>query len=320
MGTLYLIRSYDHNQRTSPDQSKRSTRKTTTHTSRSNTGKSGNVSVGERQKGRQKRSINYNNAQEFKIWEVARAATAAPFYFEPLKILVPGASGHMLFTDGGFNYTNNPTREGTREIEEAYGNRFIGVVVSIGTARRDERPRERGLLPIIPRVRSIVQMATDPEKIHGDMEDFSAREDFPYFRLNDPGSLDVELDEWEPKSLPFKELAGNRMAGSKTIQTISDAFARWAMHYRTHSQLEECAAELVKRRRARMADAAKWERYATGVTFKCRFRNCEREDFFHRVQFRDHLIQDHSPMPKKRVDEEMEQCKKSWKYQPPRKG
>ena len=298
-----------------------STRKTTTHTSRSNTGKSGNVSVGERPKGRQKRSINYDNAQEFEIWEVARAATAAPFYFEPLKIPIPGASRHMLFTDGGFNYTNNPTREGTREIEEAYGNNFIGVVVSVGTARRDERPRERGLLSIIPRVRSIAQTATDPEMIHGDMEEFSAREDFPYFRLNNPGALDVEFDEWEPKDSPFTRLAGNRLAGSKTIKTISDAFAGWAMHYKTHSQLEACAAELVKRRRARVSDAAMWERYATGANFKCRIKGCKREDyFFHREQFREHLIQDHRPMPQRRLDEEMEKCRKYWRYQSPRRG
>ena len=38
----------------------------------------------------QVRFINYEPAQKFEIYQVARAATAAPLYFDPLKIRIEG--------------------------------------------------------------------------------------------------------------------------------------------------------------------------------------------------------------------------------------
>ena len=310
VATLYMMRSYDHNPRTSPTQSRRSTRRATTGTSRSNTGISGDVSTSGRRRGMPSRTINYGNAQEFEIWEVARAATAAPLYFEPLEIKIPRSSQRMLFTDGGINYTNNPTIEGTRDIEEAHGNHSIGVVVSVGTARKDQRPKEEGWFPIVSKLKGIVETATNTEPVHRDMEEKSGREEFPYFRLNDPGGLDVGLDQWEPR-----RSRNRNSAGSTTVRTIEDAFARWASDNDNHQKLTDCAAELVQHRKDRMSNTSMWERYATGCHFTCRFRGCDTGDFFNREQFRAHLRDKHPPMRRRSEDKVLEECRKSWQYQ-----
>src|SRR5205085_1147612 len=125
-------------ERTLSDPQRKPTRGSTRRTTRTDTGRSNDSAARRQGRERHRRAINYGKAQKFQIWEVARAATAAPLYFEPLKIEIPGNTGHLLFTDGGFNYTNNPTAEGTREIEDLSGSNSIGVVVSIGTARRSE--------------------------------------------------------------------------------------------------------------------------------------------------------------------------------------
>lgn len=313
---LYLIRSYDHNERTSPVQSRRSTHRGTIGPSRANTrtdtGMSSGVRIGGRGTRGQSRIVNYEKAQQLEIWEVARAATAAPLYFEPLKIRTRSKE-FLHFTDGGFSLNNNPTREGTREIEEAYSSDSIGVVVSIGTARRDERLPRRGLSWIIPMMKSMAQTATDPETIHANMEEkaTSAADSFPYYRLNDPdGGLSIPLDEWQPRRSMF-----GKQAGSITINTMEAAFNKWAANNENFNTLTSCAAELVRRRRSRTHDTAKWERYATGAQFTCRFKRCNSEDFFNRRQFEDHLKGDHSLREETTLNEEIRDCKKYWQYQ-----
>ena len=309
--TPYLIRSYDHNKRTSPNQSRRSTRRGTMRTDRSNTGRSGETIIGRHGNTQPQTPINYENAQDFEIWEVARAATAAPFYFEPFRIRIPRSSGHLLFTDGGFSTSNNPTREGTQEIEEMHGANSIGVVVSIGTARDNERPREKGILPIIQKLKGFVQSATDPEVMHLEMKRKSYPDKFPYYRLNDPGGTSVELDEWKPKRGMFK----NKAAGSETIKVIKDAFSTWAGRMENVRILEQCAADLVDRRRARTANRTMWERYATCARFTCRFRACDVGPFSNRDDFRDHLNRHHPSMPPHQLDQEMRECRRQWHYQ-----
>ncbi|KAL9120109.1 MAG: hypothetical protein Q9187_003333 [Circinaria calcarea] len=315
VATPYLIRSYDHNQRTSPNQSRKSTRQGTMHTSRSNTQQSGLLSVGGRENNRRfNRSINYENAQVFEVWEVARAATAAPLYFEPLKIKISRSSEYMRFTDGGFNTSNNPTREATREIEEAHGKGSMGVVVSIGTARQDKQPPDKGFQTIIPRLKGFVQSATDPEVMHREMDDKSHHDNFPYYRLNDTGSLKIKMDEWEPKRGMLTKAA----AGSETIATIKRAFYTWAGKADTVSLFQDCAEELVRLRRARTSDRARWERYATCARFTCRIRTCETDEFLNSDEFRDHLSRYHSWMTQDRVKQEVRECRRQWCYQPVR--
>ena len=316
--TLYLIRSYDHEERNDPSPSNAPTRKNTTYTSTSNTGWTDTGSPAEarsvvRRETKQSDRINHEKAQKFEIWEVARAATAAKFFFEPLKIKLPGTSEHMLFEDGGFGRANNPTMEGTRELEDLYGHNSVGVVVSVGTARNDEEEKKTIFFSAVRRAtKKFANAATDPEAIHNTMDRNSNQStggsSLSYFRLNDPGRLGVELDEWEPKKTIF-----NKTSGSTTLSTIKGAFDTWAADTEKVTQLRECAAALVRCRRARIGDEAKWERFATGARFTCRSRKCDSEDFFDRTLFRQHLLEKHPERNNSRGQEE-KACLKNWRY------
>ncbi len=73
-----------------------------------------------------------NQAPDCKIWEAARATTAAPTFFKAIKITGPGGFGPD-YVDAGLGF-NNPAKEVRDEAKELFGpNRRIGVLVSIGT-------------------------------------------------------------------------------------------------------------------------------------------------------------------------------------------
>ena len=256
--------------------------------------------------------VNYEKAQEFEIWQVARAATAAPFFFEPLKIEKARTSGHILFTDGGFGQSNNPTREGTREIEDFHGPNSIGIVVSVGTARKKKEATgswlRRFLTAIVKDFKDMAHDVSDPETTHEDLELAADRMGFPYYRLNQKDGLDIELDRWEPKRNGL-----GKDAGSRTITTIRNHFGQWASQTERITQLQDCARQLVECRRQRMT-TAKWERYATGVRYRCRLQGCEIEDILDSNRFREHLSRDHR-VQREKLDQEVACCKDQWRYQ-----
>lgn len=256
------------------------------------------------------RVINYGQAQDFEIWEVAGAATAAPFFFDPIKISIPGSKEHMSLSDAGFSHKNNPTKEGTAEIEGLNGTELIGIVVSVGTARKDEGKLKRGPLAFKSRVEEIAQKVTDTERVHTDMETKSSEDGFPYYRLNDPDGLKMPLDEWEPKP---SRLNGKERSGSKTLERITAAFNNWAVRSDIMEKFQDCAKDLVQCRRIRSNDRARWERYATGAEFSCRMVGCQRENFDNCEQFQHHLLQDHD-MKKKDLKEEVFACRRDWQY------
>ena len=309
-GTEYLIRSYDHDKITAAEQSIMRSPIGTGLSGRTNTGVSAGPSTRIREKG--KRTLNYEKAQEYEIWQVARAATAAPLYFEPLKVEKARETGHILFTDGGFSNTNNPTRRAQLEIEELHGAGSIGIVVSVGTARKkwkDKSSRWLHFFNKIPReMKGMAHELSDPEVVHGDMQRESERDkqQFPYYRLNHPDGLDIDLDCWEPKQSLF-----NKNAGSKTIETITNAFAHWAGELATIQHLKNCAEILVKCRRKRM-NTPKWERFATGARYRCRYERCDREDIFEGNKFEEHLRK--HGLPEEELKKEMDYCRDHWRY------
>ena len=300
-GSPYLIRSYDHDRQTAPNRAMIPPRRTTTASSPTDTDVS--TDPGATTKTEISSKLNYGKAQEFEIWQVARAATAAPFFFKPLKVEKARTSGHILFSDGGFSHTNNPTRQAIREIGDLHGPRSIGTVVSVGTARKKN---ENNRFRMVRAFKSMAFDLSDPETIHDDMQREQGTQNFSYFRLNHPEGLDIELDRWEPKG-PF-----TKDAGSQTITTIGDAFAHWASQSATIKDLKSCAKMLVKCRWDRMK-TPKWERYATGARYRCRFQGCDLEDFFDSDKFKDHL-RGHG-RPAHYLDKEVDHCRYYWKYQ-----
>ena len=281
---------------------------------RTNTGFSTNTNTTQKRKERKKSLvyINYEKAQQLEVWQVARAATAAKFYFEPLRIENSRAGGFTEFTDGGFGHNNNPTRTGKQEIEDLHGSRSIGIVVSVGTARKlkEDAKKARFFSTIPDAAREFADAATDPEIVHKEMQrDHDNYSKFPYYRLNHPGGLQTELDEWEPKPKMYNKKPG----GKKTIADIETAFDKWAAKIDNTQQLQDCAAALVARRRKRM-DTGKWERYATGSHFECRVKGCDPGDFFDRHKFSSHLHEDHY-FEGHELEQEVSQCRRHWRYQ-----
>ncbi len=312
--SLYLIRSYDHIKRVPPDASTKPTPQSTTGLSRANTGSS---EFGSREKRKEKGlpDVNHERAQSFEVWEVARAATAAPLYFEPMKIESTMPDKYTLFTDGGFGISNNPVRDAKIEIEKLHGDTSIGIVVSVGTARKNREERKVAFWSTIARLaRYSIEMTTCPETNHDHMQHESTtlnedeRRKFSYYRLNHPGGLQTELDEWKPKKNRFRSKA----AGTKTIDTITNVFNAWAKDIANRQEFQACAAKLVARRRLRK-DTLGWEQYATGARYECREINCFGQ--YDRSQFVGHLRSSHKELDEQRVRDRELCCKKDWRYQ-----
>lgn len=251
--------------------------------------------------------VNYGKAQTFEIWEVARAATAAKWVFQPLEIKLPGFGGHMVFKDGGFGTANNPTQEASNELEDLYGTNAIGIAVSVGTARKEESMKPNFFNSVPGAAKEFAAVLTDPEVTHRSIQRKFKREGVPYFRINDPGMLGIEMDEWKPR-----RTIRSSSSGSKTLTTIENTFNAWIARPDNQKSLRTCATHLVLCRQARM-HTAKWERFATGARFACQAQRCDHADFLDRQSFADHLAEEHPDRLNTKGEEE-EACKKHWRY------
>ena len=314
LARLHLIRSYDHEKQDSPDQSRGLTLGSTMNPERTNTNISTNTSGTRWRKNNFDRGINYEKAQQLEVWQVARAATAAKFYFEPLKI-ENAVGGFAEFTDGGFGQANNPTRIGKQEIEDLNGKSSTGIVVSVGTSRKLKKDVKKAKFYsiIIDTAREFADTVTDPEIIHNEMQGEQERyNDFTYYRLNEPGGLQTELDEWEPK----RKLFTQQQRGARTIDDMESAFAKWAANLDNQQQLRDCAAALVECRQQRSSlssSDSRWERYATGSEFECRQR-CNLGTSYDCGQFTSHLKEYHN-LEGDELKDEVARCRKHWQYQ-----
>jgi patatin-like phospholipase/acyl hydrolase len=170
-----------------------------------------------------------HNASECAIWEAARATSAAPTFFKPIKITVPlpGAT----YVDGGLAH-NNPSELALSEAEKNWTNTRKFYLVSIRTGRLEsvsvlqsqstsasKRSRTAKVHRWMPYTRKVgkvtagitaimnigeacVQLATNSEFVHQRLFLLSISNDpgkrFPYHRFNvDQGMKDVKLQEWE---------------------------------------------------------------------------------------------------------------------------
>ncbi|KAH5400365.1 hypothetical protein HBI47_197860 [Parastagonospora nodorum] len=252
---------------------------------------------------------NYGSADNWPIWRVARAATAAPMYFKELaeKRNVLQGKTTIYFSDGGFGHTNNPTFEGVTEIKALHGNKSLGAVVNVGTSRKKLKP---GGKSIFKRVYTSFDRVTDPKYV---AEKVAALELSAYWRFNDENGIGVDLDEWEPNGYFSKH------PGAKTLETIETKFNKWAMDGDNNKHLRDCAKELVARRRARARNVAKWEVYATNASFACIHDDCRNTPFAERTALEDHIRRDHATSESE-VQSMVKRATKMWQYQIPHRS
>jgi predicted acylesterase/phospholipase RssA len=111
-----------------------------------------------------------------KIWEAARATSAAPFYFPPVTI-----SGKEYW-DGGLAY-NNPAHEVWAEAESLFGAKLVNCFISLGTGFSERKPK-RSLFPVLGKGKKILQSVTNTQRMHTLLEERTRNRGIPYFRFN----------------------------------------------------------------------------------------------------------------------------------------
>lgn len=75
---------------------------------------------------------------DFPMKLVGRATSAAPTYFEPLKLNKPGTTDYYALVDGGV-YANNPALYAYTEVQRLYQNIDDCLIVSLGTGEQSRR-------------------------------------------------------------------------------------------------------------------------------------------------------------------------------------
>ena len=132
-----------------------------------------------------------------KVWEAARATSAAPTFFKRIKI----GPKDEPFIDGGLG-RNNPTAQVLDEAEVMYSTEKVACVISIGTGQAktvnipDPKFYER-YLPVNV-IKAVVAISTDCEDTAQQMEKRFKYRPGIYFRFNvEQGLQKVELGDWE---------------------------------------------------------------------------------------------------------------------------
>jgi hypothetical protein len=131
-----------------------------------------------------------------KIWEAARATSAAPTFFKRIEI-----GRGQPFIDGGLG-RNNPSRVVLDEANSLFRARPIGCLVSIGTGQAEiiSIKKPGFLQQVVPTdvIEVLKAISTDCEATHEDMLHLFTNSPNTYFRLNvEQGMQGIELSEWE---------------------------------------------------------------------------------------------------------------------------
>jgi len=131
-----------------------------------------------------------------KIWEAARATSAAPTFFKSIEI-----GQAQPYIDGGLG-RNNPSRAVLDEAKRLFGARHIGCLVSIGTGHAETIgiKKSRGFRRIMPTdiFDTLKAITADCEATHENMLGLFEKLPTTYFRLNvEHGMQGIKFSECE---------------------------------------------------------------------------------------------------------------------------
>jgi len=166
-------------------------------------------------------------ADSCKIWEAARATTAASPFFHPIKIGVPP----QTFIDGSLSGANNPSRLAVEEAREVFG-RPVECFLSLGTGVPDVISMRGDLQKIQEACHKLI---TSCETVHNAVgREFRLNatgvDANRYFRFSvDRGVGNIALDEWKR----LEELTG-----------VTDAYLRFDVE---EERAEKCVRVLEAR-------------------------------------------------------------------------
>lgn len=266
----------------------------------------------------------YGDAAALPIWQIARATSAAPTYFRPIKIPRGNQPGFVTFKDGGFG-SNNPSEEAYLDVTDKHGgtSQNMGPFISIGTGIPpiDFFSKKNGNFNnAVTNFKAALKLPSRTVGVHQRMERFSMhdnKERFPYFRFDGGQRLgEIALDEW--KGHRFTKLTGkDNKPGCITLEKMYVATAAYLADPKVQKELTECARILVRRRRLRMRDTSEWDRYASFSYYDCNVEGCTRLRSNKAQEFREHLRKFHPNLPGQEVEQRVQDCRRVyWKYRP----
>lgn len=280
---------------------------------------------------RQRTFRNQGSAPGLPIWQIARATSAAPGYFPPIKIQ-SGSSQNpnevILFKDGGFG-ANNPSKEAFGDVVHKHGGliRNIGPFVSIGTGAHSEpifAEKPGKLHNLKANFNGAIAHAGRTKSTHDDMawiSNHGGTEFFPYFRFEGGEDLGkIPMDEW--RSIRFATMRGkNSTRGYKTIDDMDRAMSAYLRRPDVQNDLNELAKILVKRRRLRSKDGSAWDRYASASYFECTHQGCEHKQISTREKYEEHLRDKHGmKLAAQDLESDMKRSRRCWLYRSKESG
>ncbi|KZM25365.1 uncharacterized protein EKO05_0000583 [Ascochyta rabiei] len=183
----------------------------------------------------------YNEgADKLKIWQVTRATSAAPFYFDMLVADLGKKRGRKGFKDGGIR-ENNPSYAAYSEHASLRGDEHEpALLLSIGTGRPNSNndgfaavwPGPLGKIPLLQKwsekfavFKNVLIKYTEGEARHKTMRSIAKGEHRWYKRMNvDQGMDGLALDNWEKG--PWLNLQTGEekvVTGGKTLSRMEKA-------------------------------------------------------------------------------------------------
>lgn len=266
----------------------------------------------------------YGDVAALHIWQIARATSAAPTYFPPIKIPRGNMPGDVTFKDGGFG-SNNPSEEAYLDVIEKHGgaSQNMGPFISIGTGIPpiDLFSEKRGNFNnAIATFKGAMKLPSRTAGVHKRMKRHSMhdkKEHFPYFRFDGGKRLgEIALDEW--KGHRFTRLTGkDKSPGCKTLEKMYVTTAAYLLEPKVQQDLTECARILVRRRQLRMRDSSEWDRYASFSHYDCNVEGCARQRSNKAQDFREHLRRFHQKIANQEMEQRVQDCRRVyWKYRP----
>lgn len=166
-----------------------------------------------------------------KVWEAARATTAAPLNLKPMTI--QRGTTKKTFVDAALGY-NNPTEQLLEEAGDIFhGNRMLGAIVSLGTGTRTlslaSAEDVNNLRYIMGTAAMLKNQTVDTERPHRRLEARFRKHTNTYFRFNLPnGAEEVGLADWK-KMGELKKLTTsyvNNEAVNKEINDLVDVLSK----------------------------------------------------------------------------------------------
>ena len=275
-------------------------------------------------KGRSGTTGTHVNAAPLPIWQIARATSAAPTYFPPIKIQRGNMPGFRTFKDGAFG-SNNPSEQAYLDVIEKHGGKSqsMGPFISIGTGIPpiDFFSKKKGNFNnAVTNLKAALKLPSRTIGVHGTMERLSFHDNkkfFTYFRFDGGERLgDIALDEW--KGHRFTWLTGkDKSSGCTTLEKMYVATAAYLTEPKVQQDLTECARILVRRRQLRMRDSSEWDRYASFSYYDCNVEGCDRPTINKANDFREHLQKFHQKIAEQQMEQRVRDCRcVYWKYRP----